>query len=242
MNTDTYAEPDLSAVKFIYVDYFGTQGKSWATDEAKTVQDLLGHRYQAGDYSADCVDPKLRRLLDTTNLKDPAQFLRSIASELGCVPVTGKTLAGFLELLERVKALSSDFKDTIPGLEGLKRKGYALGVMSNLWALGVEHVFFNHDQLHRYFRELVFSFEIGHVKPEAEMFEAGAVRANFPLRNILLVDDDLEFVRAAQQFGMQAVLIDRFGKYKEGVPGVLKIRYLTDLPELLPTRDPANAA
>lgn len=230
---------DVSEVEFVAIDYFGTQGKSWCIDEARTIQDLLGHRYNApeGQEATNGVDPRLRRLLDTTNIKDQALFLHHVAGKLGTGPVTARALAAFAEMLERVRCCTGEFKDTPPALEGLKQMGYWLGVISNLSPFDAEHIFYNQDQFHRHFAVLVLSYEVGHVKPEPEMYLEGADRLKLPLRKILLVDDEVENVKAAVRLGMKGVLLDRLGKVKETIPGVPKIRLLTDLLELLPNRN-----
>ena len=227
---------DFSGVECVLIDYFGTQGKSWTIDEAKTVQDLLGHDYVAPEGITDRVDPRLRRLLDTTNVKDLAQFLHLVAGKLGTGPVTTRAIALFDEMRQRVMCCAGEFKDTAPGLEALKRLGYRLGVMSNLSPFDVEYIFHNHDQFHQNFEVLVFSYEVGHVKPEPEIFFKAGEQVGLPLDKILLVDDEVDNVKAAKRLGMKAVLIDRWGKVKETIPGVPKIRLLTDLADLLPQR------
>lgn len=230
---------DFSEVEFALVDYFGTQGKSWTTDEAKTVQEILGHRYACpeGPTESDGVDPRLRRLLDTSNIKDPALFLHHIAGQLGTGPLSSKSLLSFNELLERVKCCTSDFKDAIPFLEGAKARGIRLGVISNLWPFDVQHIFFNHDQFHKHFEVLVFSHEVGHVKPEPEIFLEAARRVGLPPKKIVVIGDNLEDdVMGAVRAGMKAMHLDRAGRVKETVPGVPKLRLLTEALDYLPNR------
>jgi HAD superfamily hydrolase (TIGR01549 family) len=225
---------DFTDVELTLVDYFGTQGKSWTIDEAKTVQDLLGHRYSSDSQEGNGVDPRLRRLLDTTNIKDPTLFLHHIAGQLGTGPVGQKAVDGFIEMLERVRCCCAEFKDTKPALDKLKQKGQRLGVLSNLSPFDVDHIFYNEDEYHKNFELLVFSCQVGYVKPEPEIFLAAANQANLPLSKILFIDDEVENCKAARKLGMKVVLIDRAGRVKENIPGVLKIRLLTDLLSFLP--------
>lgn len=228
---------DLSAVEFVLLDCYGTQIKSWTSDEVRNVQALLDHRFTEGEAIETAVDPRLRRLLDTTNIADSEQFLKLIASQLRAPPVTQETLDAFNELLARVRCCTSEFKDVLPFLRGARRKGLRLGIISNGWVFGTSDIFYGKDRFHRFFEVMVLSHEVGFVKPEPQIFEAALAKIRLAPDKILVVGDDEELdIYPALRAGMRAVHVDRLGRFHNHIPGAIRVRQLTDLLPLLPVR------
>ena len=114
------------------------------------------------------------------------------------------------------------FDDAVEFLEYAKKEGYSLVLVSNATPRGKE--VFEKLGLRKYFDLTVFSFEVGLVKPNPKIFSLVTQKLGKPL---LHVGDIYEMdVVGARNAGINAVLLNRFGFYKEG------IKTLRDLEEL----------
>jgi putative hydrolase of the HAD superfamily len=88
-------------------------------------------------------------------------------------------------------------------LDGFHRAGIAVSLLSNLpreLAAAVAAL-----PAFTPFRQLLFSFELGMVKPDPRIFTAAAARLDAAPGEVLFVDDRSENVRAATTVGMHAV-------------------------------------
>lgn len=100
------------------------------------------------------------------------------------------------------------YDDVRPCLERMKQSGIKLGIISN-WDERLRPLLTALD-LERYFDVIVISSEIGHHKPEPEIFRAAASRLMTPANAILHIGDsrreDFDGARAA---GFQSLLLAR---------------------------------
>jgi len=157
---------------------------------------------------------------------------------------TGRTLRGdraadawfkrYIRCYERHWEL---FPDVLPVLDEL-RDGFAHGLLSNsssahqrrkLKRLGV----------HRRFRSLVCSDDIGFAKPAPEAFRAGCAALGLPPERVVYVGDKLTTdALGALGAGLHPVWLDRPADGPVPVPpGVHRIRTLADLPGVLEVID-----
>ena len=120
------------------------------------------------------------------------------------------------------------FPETRAVLDELKGRKLKLGVISNfddriysvMRSLGIVE----------YFDAVTISSETGYSKPDPQIFEAAIQALASPASEILLVGDSLsDDVEAAKRAGLDAVLIDRHGRY----PSVKHITSLLDVVALL---------
>lgn len=58
----------------------------------------------------------------------------------------------------------------------------------------------------RHFKELILSYEVGHAKPEAEIYAEVSRRSGFALPDCLFIDDLAPNIEAAQRLGMKTIL------------------------------------
>ncbi len=234
---------NLNKIIWVLLDFFGTLGKCWTQDEVRQLQKVLGHQFR-NSQGKTAVDPKLRRLLDVTNVPDHGEFLTTIARELGVTrPITDRTITEFDQLLERVRSMSSMFNDVELVLRKLKRKGYQLGIVSNIWCFDVQHVFFNNGKLHRHFQTpdgktvMVLSCEVGAAKPEPDFWKRVLELTGAEPEEILVVgDNEDEDIQGALDAGMHAVHVCRLGNPNKEFLDVPRIQHLTELLDLLPDR------
>lgn len=94
-------------------------------------------------------------------------------------------------------------KEIVPLLELLQKTEMPLVLLSNTSRIHFEHI---RDQFSilDYFDSFVLSYEVGMIKPEPEIFELAARRANRALENCFFTDDILENIIAAREAGLQA--------------------------------------
>lgn len=229
---------DLSDIQVVGLDLWRTM---ICSDNKRPIhwlyQRIQGLQVSLSEWLQDVEpNPEFLRWCDTTDISDPDQFCQEAALTLGCGPVSEKLRREFQELLRRESTCCAQYKDVLPALRGFKGRGYRLGVISNIWPFPV-HQIFNVDGLAEYFEELTLSFKEGHIKPDPEIFQAFCRRLGVKPHQVLYVGDSLSAdVRGALNAGMKAVLIDRKGEIDEEIPGVLKIRLLTELFDYLPVR------
>lgn len=99
------------------------------------------------------------------------------------------------------------FDDVEPSLEKLK-SSYSLGIVSDTWP-SLERVFIN-KHLRNYFDTFVMSSIYGSLKAEKKLFEIALKELNLEPHEAIFVDDSKANLKAAEEFGMIPVLIDRY--------------------------------
>ncbi len=121
--------------------------------------------------------------------------------------------------------------DTLPALEQLKRRGLIIGLISNV--IQDMDSTFARLGLQPYLDIRVTSGEVGHDKPEPEIFLAALKKADLPPAETIYVGDQYEIdVNGARGVGMQAVLIDRNNYFPE-ITDCPRISSLTQVMEYI---------
>jgi HAD superfamily hydrolase (TIGR01662 family) len=124
------------------------------------------------------------------------------------------------------------YDDTIPALRQLRERGLKLGLVSN--SARDVHEFARHHALE--IDAGISSFHHGKSKPHASIFRAVLELLEVEAADALMVGDTVEDdVEGARAVGMQAILLDRLGRYPEFEPRVV------DLEGLLAAFPPAGA-
>jgi len=89
-------------------------------------------------------------------------------------------------------------------VEELQQLGYKTPVLSNTIP---PHVRVNHDRhLFALFEPKIFSCEVGHRKPEAEIYRLALERTGVAAAEAIFIDDVPRYVAAAQEVGIEGVL------------------------------------
>ncbi|HEV8652986.1 MAG TPA: HAD-IA family hydrolase [Actinomycetes bacterium] len=124
------------------------------------------------------------------------------------------------------------FDDARPALDALAARGLKLGVISNFepWLAtvleleGVDHLF----------AATAISGVLGVAKPEPGIFLSALQQAGVEAGSAIHVGDHLDVdVTGARAVGMTGVLIDRYGRVPDPPPGVLRIKSLAELVDLV---------
>lgn len=122
------------------------------------------------------------------------------------------------------------FSDTVPTLEGLKRKGYRMGIISN-WD---RRLFGIVEQLglSGFFEHVAASAVVGVPKPGRRIFESAMTAMNVRAEDCLHVGDSVaDDYEGARQAGLTPLLIDRS---ERAYNRVTRMKALTELLERLP--------
>lgn len=99
------------------------------------------------------------------------------------------------------------FPDVVSALERFANDSLKLGVISNGWpSLGRQLQLLG---IRDFFDVLVVSAHVGSRKPDSRIFEVALEEMDLPAGSVLLVDDALENVVAAEKLGMQGVVVQR---------------------------------
>lgn len=130
------------------------------------------------------------------------------------------------------------YPDTRPTLAELRARGYRLGLVSNCF--GDETLWPREFELDGCFDAMLFSCDVGMVKPEPGIYRRGADQLDVAPAECVFVDDTPIYVAGAMAVGMTGVRINRFESerpYAEHrIPATepdLKIRELRELLEWL---------
>lgn len=118
------------------------------------------------------------------------------------------------------------FPEVFQVLRHLKSLGLKLAVVSN-WQCGLGH-FCTELGIGQHVEHVIASAEIGHAKPEPEIFAEACQRLAVPAHRILHVGDTLaDDYEGARRAGFQALLLDRAGEQQTAQ--VASIRSLSDV-------------
>lgn len=175
-------------------------------------------RWREQNYAPDCEDLAATWVQHYENALIAARFPGDCAAAARCME------DGFLTDGWEV------FADAVPVLDAIRARGIRMGVVSN-WPPTLEQTL-ERAGLRHYFDVIVSSGVVGFAKPHPRIFETAAEALGLPAMRILYVGDDLEHdALGAPRAGMQAVLLDRRGRYVSHAP---RITDLTMLEAFLP--------
>ena len=103
-----------------------------------------------------------------------------------------------------VESLGDSIDGTIEIMKELKQAGYPLYGLSNWSAETFPYARQKHD-FFDLLDDMVISGEVGHVKPNPEIFQIMLNRIRRPAEECLFIDDSLANIRQAQKMGFAAV-------------------------------------
>jgi len=228
--------------KVVFFDLWKTLTTSHCTEPIHALQQILGHQpVDESGQQTDRLDDGFLRACLTLNERRPHHFVTAIAQQFN--RLVGEThVRDFEEVINAESGCTALFLDVTDTLLALQAAGrYELGVISNLWAFPADYIF-DEKGLGQYFKpeNRIFSFEIGHRKPEPEIFLEAARRLGVDLSECLMIGDNVEAdVQGALDVGMQAAVIDRLGTLRqETLERAPEALYLRSLKELIPVLAP----
>ncbi|MGA7669302.1 MAG: HAD-IA family hydrolase [Nitrolancea sp.] len=120
------------------------------------------------------------------------------------------------------------FPDVVSTLERFSADGLKLGVISNGWPSLDRQL--QMVGIRDFFDVLVVSAHVGSRKPESRIFEVALKEMDLPAGSVLLVDDALENVVAAEKLGMQGVVVQRADAAPNGYSAVKTLDEISLIP------------
>jgi putative hydrolase of the HAD superfamily len=160
-------------------------------------------------------------------------LVHAVFSSLGPFPRFDEYFAALFSFFARAEAWRL-YPETLATLEGLKRRGFTLGVISNfdsrlfglLDGLGVSP----------FVDPVVISTQVGAAKPAGDIFTRALAHVGIPAEAALHVGDSYEAdVVGAQAAGITPVFVDRRGHGQE-TANYFQVSNLTSLLELMERR------
>ena len=174
---------------------------------------------------------------DPLSLRSPERRLEFFAEyeqvilETAGVPVTANLARQVWALAIAVPKEFTPFADTMPALDALRKRGYRLGVITNLRADLVPLI--RKAGLEDILEFAVNSTQAGMEKPHPPIFQEALRRAAVVPGEVLHVGDQVRSdVAGARAMGMKAALMDR-GGWHEPVEDCPKISVLGEIIGLL---------
>jgi putative hydrolase of the HAD superfamily len=215
-------DPTWEHVYLRALDKFGVEV------ELDALQVALRRVYQGGGYGFDGTfeptpEHSHRRLVEMD---------RYAFDELELEPLPDEFFVHLAELF-RDPATWQVFPDVLPALEALKARGLIVGAVSN-WAWQLPELL-DGLGLGRYLDFVAASARVGFDKPHPGIFTWALEQAGVPADTVLHVGDHLDAdVAGARALGIDAVLVDRRGRYQ---PPPEDVPVISSFDELVPLVD-----
>lgn len=106
-------------------------------------------------------------------------------------------------------------------IEQLKKRGYIIGLLSNIANNWVRDTFLTvHEQ--SLFDEMIFSYEVGITKPDPRIFMVACERLRVGPHEAVMIDDIDRYVEAAKTEGLEGIVYHNFHQMKEELELLLK--------------------
>jgi HAD superfamily hydrolase (TIGR01662 family) len=149
------------------------------------------------------------------------------------IPISREKIDFLVKHFNESAARFSLYDDAVKVLKHFKAKGAKLALISNCMSFE-ERVFSGTKNIEHFFDVLVYSYEVGAVKPSKIMFETALKKINLPKEKIVMVGDSLSSdIRPAKSLGLKTILIDRQGNYLNPVEPDAVIKNLKELINLI---------
>ena len=100
------------------------------------------------------------------------------------------------------------------------RKQYKTAILSNVSSEGFWRRF-SHEELAPYFDDVILSADVGHAKPDPEVYAIAAERLGVAANECLLVDDREDYLAGARNAGMVGILYTSVPELKAAVAPML---------------------
>jgi putative hydrolase of the HAD superfamily len=104
------------------------------------------------------------------------------------------------------------------------KTSYKIGMLSNIYSNWIRTDFLSETEI-ALFNDMVFSFEVGTVKPDPEMFLIACNRLGVTPAEALMVDDREHNILAARTVGMQGITYTNFQVFKSELNTLLNTNY-----------------
>lgn len=100
-------------------------------------------------------------------------------------------------------------------LKQLKEKGHRLFLLSNTNEIHFSFAKEHYKDMMKWFDDFILSYEVGHAKPEPEIFKAALAKANSSAESCFYTDDIPAFIEAATRVNIPSMLFNGIDPLKE---------------------------
>lgn len=176
---------------------------------------LTGDKWKefVGSLPADQQEParELNRALDRGQL-GLQDFSREIAGLTGRMP-------------DRVEAImQAEMQKNEPLLGYIKqlKQNYRIGLLSNIASDWIRTDFLNAAE-QALFDDMIFSYQVGLVKPDGRIFELAANRLDLTPGEIVFTDDSAMNCQGAKKAGMNTIQYDNFANFRKQLDTLLGV-------------------
>jgi len=183
----------------VLVEAFGKEFLEYASEKLKAPKDKLGVMIQKEE-------PALQRG-EITNI----EFWQRVCDRLSIECPSKKILLTLW--LKPYKQQAKIKKDTLALVKRLQKNRYKTAILSNTQE---EHNQINKKRkLFDYFDLVLLSNEVGMRKPERKFFQLASKELGIPFTQLVFVDDEMRWVRAAKRCGLKAILFKSAGQLEK---------------------------
>jgi haloacid dehalogenase superfamily, subfamily IA, variant 3 with third motif having DD or ED/haloacid dehalogenase superfamily, subfamily IA, variant 1 with third motif having Dx(3-4)D or Dx(3-4)E len=116
--------------------------------------------------------------------------------------------------------------ETVELLKSCKERGFKIYMLSNWDKESIEYMKAQYKDVFALFDGVIISSEIGAAKPEPAIFNY--VTKQFPAAQSILIDDQLENIKAAQKAGMYAIQVIKQTKMIGSIPDIGSVQNQLD--------------
>ena len=209
--------------KAVLFDFWGTLVQQGAYSPLKQTYRFLRMQMPFGEFVE-----KFERVAMIKPYDDQMQMFRDASDALGA-NAPDWVLEKLVGVWNKNKILAQLYPETMETLEMLKKKGIKIAIVSNTPKLSVDGVLekFGLDKM---FDVVCFSYEVGFLKTDHELFDAALEKLGVTKEEAVMVGDSMETdIVGAENAGVLPVLIDR----KETREYERKIKSLLDVEQFL---------
>lgn len=190
-------------IDVIFFDLFFTLTTPKYND-VRNENDVLGTTKEEWERYAE--DDKLYLERATGREKNPQKIIESIVEKMD-IKVSENEKIEILKLREkRFQKSIIDVDDTvIDVLLDIKKKGKKLCLISNADIIDVMH--WKESPLNDLFDDTIFSYKVGYLKPQTEIYEIALMKMNtIPQKCIFVGDGGSDELKGAKKLGMKTIL------------------------------------
>lgn len=170
--------------------------------------DVLGISKEQWEEYAEDNDLYLKRAIGIE--KDPQKIIESII-EKSEIKASKNQINEILDLRKNrfEKSLTDVDCKVLEVLSDIKKSGKRLCLISNADVIDVMH--WKKSPLSNLFDNTVFSYEVGYVKPQSEIYHIGLNKMNtIPEKSVFIGDGGSDELRGAKKIGMKTILSGYF--------------------------------
>jgi len=179
-------------------------------------------------------DESSRKPIDQRSPEEKLEFYTEYASKILSGAGAKVSRAVALQVLAKLQKFNwtyRAFDDTLPTLKDFKKRGFTMGLISNV-VQDMDSIY--HELgLKSYLTFKVTSAEVGYDKPRPEIFQAALKKAKVSAEEAIHVGDQYELdIIGAQGVGIKAILIDRNNHFTE-IKDCPRIQSLTEIAKFI---------